>query len=156
MTGDDLATEVCTAAKRYRSIVDVHTILWRAGQLLLLRRAGNVYASGLFCLPSGHLEPGESVLSAAIRETREEVGVDSIALRFAMVMHHVNSEGCSRIGFFFAVQHWTGEPLICEDDKCSELRWADPRQLPADTAPYTAAAIGCVQRRVSFATDGWE
>ena len=32
---------------RYRSIVDVHVILRREGKILLLRRAGNVYATGM-------------------------------------------------------------------------------------------------------------
>ena len=35
--------------ERYRSIVDVHVILRREGQILLLRRAGNVYATGMLC-----------------------------------------------------------------------------------------------------------
>jgi hypothetical protein len=38
------------APERYRSIIDVHVILRREGQILLLRRAGNVYASGQLCL----------------------------------------------------------------------------------------------------------
>ena len=41
---------------RFTSIIDVHVILRRTGKILLLRRAGNVYASGQLCLPSGHLE----------------------------------------------------------------------------------------------------
>ena len=35
---------------RFTSIIDVHVILRRAGRILLLRRAGNVYASGQLCL----------------------------------------------------------------------------------------------------------
>jgi 8-oxo-dGTP pyrophosphatase MutT (NUDIX family) len=61
--------------ERYLSIVDVHMILRRKGKILLLRRAGNVYSTGMLCLPSGHLEDGESVLSAAVRETKEETGI---------------------------------------------------------------------------------
>lgn len=51
-------------AERYASIVDVHVILRRRGQILLLRRTGDTWASGQLCLPSGHLEEGESVLGA--------------------------------------------------------------------------------------------
>jgi hypothetical protein len=36
------------------SIVDAHVILRRDGKILLLRRAGGVYASGQLRLPSGH------------------------------------------------------------------------------------------------------
>ena len=35
---------------RFSSVVDVHVILRRAGRVLLLRRAGAVFASGQFCL----------------------------------------------------------------------------------------------------------
>jgi hypothetical protein len=47
--------------ERYASIVDVHVILRRDGGILLLRRAGDTYASGQLCLPSGHMEEGESI-----------------------------------------------------------------------------------------------
>jgi 8-oxo-dGTP diphosphatase len=56
---------------RFASVIDVHVILRRAGRVLLLRRAGDVYASGQFCLPSGHMEQGESIYQAAVRETLE-------------------------------------------------------------------------------------
>jgi 8-oxo-dGTP pyrophosphatase MutT (NUDIX family) len=61
---------------RYASIIDVHVIFRRGGRVLLLRRTGDTYASGQLCLPSGHVEEGESVLAAAVRETREEIGID--------------------------------------------------------------------------------
>jgi 8-oxo-dGTP pyrophosphatase MutT (NUDIX family) len=44
---------------RFTSVIDVHVILRRAGRVLLLRRAGDVYASGQLCLPSGHMEQGD-------------------------------------------------------------------------------------------------
>lgn len=39
--------------ERYASNVDVHVILRRGGRILVLRRAGDTYASGQRCLPSG-------------------------------------------------------------------------------------------------------
>jgi hypothetical protein len=44
------STEQHASVERYASIVDVHVILRREGRILLLRRAGNVYASGQLCL----------------------------------------------------------------------------------------------------------
>jgi ADP-ribose pyrophosphatase YjhB (NUDIX family) len=40
-------------------------------KVLLTRRADN----GKWCLPSGHMEPGESAEEACIREVREETGL---------------------------------------------------------------------------------
>ena len=63
------------APERFASIIDVHVILRRAGRVLLLRRTGDVYATGQLCLPSGHLEHGETVCQAAVREAFEETGI---------------------------------------------------------------------------------
>ncbi len=41
-------------------------------KVLLTRRADN----GRWCLPSGGMEPGETLIEACIRETREETGLD--------------------------------------------------------------------------------
>ncbi|MCA9317406.1 MAG: NUDIX domain-containing protein [Planctomycetota bacterium] len=43
-------------------------------RVLLTRRADN----GLWCLPSGHMEIGETIEGTAVREAREETGLDVI------------------------------------------------------------------------------
>lgn len=42
------------------------------GQILLMQRADN----GQWCLPCGWVDPGESPAEAAVRETKEECGLD--------------------------------------------------------------------------------
>ena len=143
---------------RFTSIIDVHVILRRAGKILLLRRAGNVYASGQLCLPSGHLEEGENILQAGIRETKEETGIalDPGTLRLALSIHQRNpGTAHTRIGFAFEPDHWDGEPVIGEPAKCSQLVWADPGSLPSDTVEYTAAIIGAIQNGATLALNGW-
>ena len=144
--------------ERYRSIIDVHVILRRHGKILLLRRAGNVYATGLFCLPSGHLEEGENILHAASRETKEETGIrrDAAALRLALSIHERHPGTThARVGFAFEPTAWDGEPVNAEPGKCSELLWADPAQLPPETVGYTAAIISAVERGTTFTLNGW-
>jgi 8-oxo-dGTP diphosphatase len=143
---------------RFTSVIDVHVILRRAGRILLLRRAGNVYASGQFCLPSGHLEEGEHILDAAVREAKEETGItlDPAAMSLALSIHQRNAASThTRIGFAFEPSHWDGEPVIGEPAKCSQLLWADPSNLPPDTVEYTAAIIRAVERGTTFALNGW-
>jgi 8-oxo-dGTP pyrophosphatase MutT (NUDIX family) len=79
--------------ERYASIVDVHVILRRGGRILLLRRAGDTYASGQLCL-TGHMEEGESILTAAVRETLEETAItlDPAVLRHVLSIHQRNPE----------------------------------------------------------------
>jgi 8-oxo-dGTP diphosphatase len=145
-------------AERYASIVDVHVILRRRGQILLLRRGGDVYASGQLCLPSGHLEHGESVIDAAVRETREETGItlDPAALRHVLSIHQRNpGTSHARIGFVFTPRTWDGEPVNAEPHKHAELIWADPARLPLDTVGYTAAVIAAVEQGLAFTLNGW-
>ena len=143
---------------RFTSVVDVHVILRRSGRVLLLRRAGNVYATGRLCLPSGHLEEGESVMRAAVRETREETGIvlDPAMLRHVLSVHQRNPGSThARIGFAFEPDTWAGEPVNAEPHKHSGLTWADPDALPPDTAEYTAAMIRAVGRGLTFTLNGW-
>ena len=50
--------------------LSVSAMVWRKGQLLLMRRSDN----GHWGLPGGFVEPGESVSDAARREVFEETG----------------------------------------------------------------------------------
>ena len=45
------------------------------GRVLLARRSGTTYVNGLWNLPGGQVEGGETLAQAAARETWEEVGV---------------------------------------------------------------------------------
>lgn len=143
---------------RYRSVVDVHVVLWRDGLVLLAERANTTFANGCLNLPSGHLEEGESVVDGAIREAKEEVGI-TIApsdLRFAHVMHHHSESGGGRIGFFFEALRWEGEPVNMEPEKCAGLVWVDPKCLPPNTIPYQAAGVTNCHQGEMFALDGWD
>jgi 8-oxo-dGTP pyrophosphatase MutT (NUDIX family) len=144
--------------ERYRSIVDVYVLLQRpGGMILLLERSGTGYADGQLCPPSGHLEAGESVVQGGIREAREETGVliDHADLAFSHVVHHRNPEGQPRIGFFFTAGRWQGEPANREPHKCAGLYWVDPACPPANTVPYTAAALAAISQGAAFSLDGW-
>jgi 8-oxo-dGTP diphosphatase len=90
--------------------------------------------------PSGHLEEGESVLAAGVRETFEETGItlDPAVLRHVLSIHQRNpGTSHARIGFAFTPLTWDGEPVNAEPHKHSELVWADPGRLPPDTVDYT-------------------
>lgn len=126
---------------RPRVIVDVNLLLRNGNSILLgLRRGG--FADGMYSLPAGHLEVGESVRDALIREAHEEIGITiaSADARFAQVMH--NSYGIGRMAFFFEVRAWTGDITNCEPDKCQELRWFPLDALPdASMVPYIRDAV---------------
>jgi 8-oxo-dGTP diphosphatase len=143
----------------YRPVVDVHLILERHdGHVLLAERANTGYADGLVNAPGGKLEEGEDVRAAAIREAREEIGVevDPDDARCVAVVHHRAPDGEARVGFFFATRTWEGEPVNAEPHKCAGLLWVDPDDLPPHTIAYGAAGLRTYRSGEPFALDGWD
>jgi diadenosine tetraphosphate (Ap4A) HIT family hydrolase/ADP-ribose pyrophosphatase YjhB (NUDIX family) len=133
---------------RHTEPVDVHLILRRDGtagpEVLLSRRAGQVYAAGLWHLPSGHLDgPHEDVVAALIREAEEETGVaiEAADVRFAVTVHHRSPGGSARIGVFFEVRHWQGTPQILEPAVCDAMDWYRLDDLPSPTVAYCRAGL---------------
>ena len=109
--------------------VTVHLLFFRENQLLLLRRYNTGYEDGNYSVPAGHLDGGETVRMAAIREAHEEVGVhiDLDDIAFATVIHRKSDDTLSgtgeRVDFFVHIKNWAGELVNAEPEKCDQLRW---------------------------------
>ncbi|MEW2387837.1 trifunctional class I SAM-dependent methyltransferase/NUDIX hydrolase/VOC family protein [Streptomyces venezuelae] len=132
------------APARHSEVVDVHLILRRGDEVLLARRSGTGYGGGLLHLPSGHVEDGEDVRAAVIREAREEIGLDldPADLRVEAVVQHRGPGQAPRTGWFFSAEHGAGgEPVNAEPDKCSELVWHPLSALPHDMVAYCRAGL---------------
>ncbi|HEX4817070.1 MAG TPA: NUDIX domain-containing protein [Nonomuraea sp.] len=142
---------------RYRTIVDAMLILVRDGQVLLARRQGTGYADGCWNLPSGHLEEGETIAQAVVREACEEIAIDlhPDRLRFVHLCHFRNPEGEARIGAFFEATEWRGEPSNAEPHKCAQIAWFALDRLPPGTHPYTAAGVRAYVHGSPYANVGW-
>ena len=119
----------------------MHVLLERGGRVLLMRRAGTGFFDGLFSLPGGHVEPGESLRATAVREMHEELGV-RIALGDLDTLGVVHRRSdTNRIDFFLRARAFVGEPAICEPEKCDALGWFVRDDLPAESVPYVRAAL---------------
>lgn len=134
----------------------VHLILERRGRVLLMRRANTGFFDGLFSLPGGHLEPGESVEMAAAREAREELGVNLAPAQLDLigVMHRLSDT--NRIDFFVRVSNWLGEARRAEPDKCDQLIWVDPDDLPEAVVPYVRLALAASAPEPWIRQIGWD
>ncbi|WP_407917404.1 phosphotransferase [Kitasatospora sp. NE20-6] len=122
--------------------------------MLLSRRAGPVYATGLLHLPSGHLDgPHEDVVQALIREAQEEtgVGIDRADVRHAVTVHHRAPGGAARMGIFFEVRHWRGAPRIMEPAVCDAMGWYPLARLPSPVVAYCRAGLDAYQAGRQFA-----
>jgi 8-oxo-dGTP diphosphatase len=126
----------------------VYGLVRSDGRLLLMRRAGSGYRDGTLALPAGHLDGGEDAVSALVRELGEEVGiaVDPASCRLATVVHSgpEDADDEEYMNLFFTVGAWTGAPEIREPDKCTELVWAYPADLPPDTIDYLPGVLAAI------------
>ncbi|WP_078876513.1 trifunctional class I SAM-dependent methyltransferase/NUDIX hydrolase/VOC family protein, partial [Streptomyces sp. 150FB] len=139
--------------QRHREVVAVHLILRRGDEVLLARRSGTGYADGLLNSPSGHVEDGEDVVRAMIREASEEIGLELAPddLRVALVMQHSGPGGQPRTGWFFEAEYGCGgEPYNREPEKCSGLSWHPLSALPDDMVAYCRAGFDAYREGARF------
>lgn len=105
-----------------------------AGRLLLTRRAIEPF-KGQWDLPGGYLEEGEHPEAAAIREVREETGLEIRITGFGGIyMDTYGALGASTLNIFYDACV-TGGRLQSQDD-VSEVRWFEPAALPVDSFAF--------------------
>lgn len=68
--------------------VAVGVIVNTHGEILISRRHVDSHQGGLWEFPGGKVERGESVAEALRRELREELGIDVLASRALLEVHH--------------------------------------------------------------------
>jgi len=91
-------------------------------KILLIQRAFEPYG-GLWTLPGGRHEPGETIEATAIREIREELALDVASIKPVMVMR-------LSTGFLlqiFATQDFSGE--LRPSPEIADWRWLRPDEI---------------------------
>lgn len=122
-------------------VAAAYVALRRGEEVLLHLRQHTGYMDGHWALLAGHLEPGETIVEAALREAREEGGVvvEARDLLAVTTMHRLDRGGPpveQRADFFFQAWRWQGEPRVAEPDKSAEVRWFPLSQLPEPMPPH--------------------
>ncbi len=116
---------------------------------------------GHYGLPAGKVEYGEPYVLGAIREAKEEAGVDIKLddLRFVHVAHRhgvENNEIMDWVDVYFEADKWSGEPYNAEEEKSERLDWLDLENLPENIVPPQRAALLEVAKGSSYSEYGWE
>jgi ADP-ribose pyrophosphatase YjhB (NUDIX family) len=132
--------------ERFQVVPAAYVVLRRGDEVLMLLRANTGYMDGYWAVPAGHVEQGESVLTAARREVLEEVGVeiDPADLVPLTAMHRTGGNGepiDERVDFFFTATRWTGEPTSMEPGKADALGWYRLDKLPEPVVPHEARVL---------------
>jgi ADP-ribose pyrophosphatase YjhB (NUDIX family) len=108
----------------------VTAVIHRGDELLLVRRSDN----GIWSPVTGIMDPGEEPAGCAVREAREETGVEIRVDRLAAVtsgieVTHVNGDRAVYLDLAFACTWVSGEPYVA-DDESVDVRWWPIDGLP--------------------------
>ena len=103
----------------------------REGRVLLVRRAKPA-GFGLWSLPGGHVEPGEAVREAALRELREETGIEAAIERHLDCIDIIHRDETGRLVAHYILNvflaRWTAGEAAAGDD-VSAVLWAGEGDL---------------------------
>ncbi len=108
------------------------------GKIAHLLRKNTKWMDNFYGLPGGKVENDERAIEAAVREVKEEVGVDVKPenLKLRLVLHR-KSDDSFWVDLLFEALTWEGELYNAEPDKHSELQWFSDIQLPENIIPVT-------------------
>ena len=115
---------------RERPEVGVAVILMRDDKVLLMKRKGS-HGPGTWTVPGGHMDLGETPEQCGARESKEEVGVEVVDLRFRAITNDIfEGEGRQSISIWMDGKIQSGEPRIVAEKEGSEIGWFAWDTLP--------------------------
>ena len=109
----------------------VSACVWRDGRVLIIQRAKPPLA-GIWSLPGGHVEPGETVLAAAHRELTEETGIEARLQHLAGLYDLIRRNEAGGISLHYVIACYTGlwqsgEAVAASD--AMAVDWANPGEF---------------------------
>jgi 8-oxo-dGTP pyrophosphatase MutT (NUDIX family) len=113
------------------------------GRILLIKRSDN----GLWAVPAGGIELGETVRQCAIREVFEETGLTPTTLAPIAILSGADSTETNQWGHtyqfhmtVFLATAWAGE-LVTQTDETTDADWFHPSQLPTPHTTITDMSV---------------
>lgn len=114
--------------------IGCNTLIIKDKKLLLGKRKNHA-VEGTWGLPGGHLEYGESLIEAAKRELREELGIEVDSLKLISI-----TEGDKISNHYiqvnFLLENFTGQYQLMEPEFCETWQYFDFDDLPEIFPPH--------------------
>jgi 8-oxo-dGTP diphosphatase len=110
--------------------VTVATLMFviQGGEILLIHKKRG-FGKGKINGPGGKLEPGETPLECAIRETQEELCITPTGIEFSGELHFQFTDGNAIHGYVYTATGFEGVPT--ETDEADPI-WCSIDELPFD------------------------
>jgi ADP-ribose pyrophosphatase YjhB (NUDIX family) len=135
--------------------VGVGAIVLHGGRVLLVRR-GQPPALGLWSVPGGLVDLGETTVQAARREVEEECGLKVRIVELAGVLDRVTRDDDGRVRYHWVLVDYLAVPesddVITAGSDAAEVRWVtidDVEQLPT-----TEDLLPMIRRAAALADEG--
>ena len=110
-------------------------VIIKSGNKILLGKRKNSHDAGVWAVPGGHLEKFETLEDTALREVKEETGME---VKYIETIGHVEDfyqeDYYHYISFYIKTKWIRGEPRVLEPDKCEEWRWFKLDEIPDNAA----------------------
>jgi len=135
-------------SRRYpdRPVVGVGAIIFDAGRVLLVERAKEPHR-GLWSLPGGALEVGETLADALRREIREETGLEIRILEVVEVFERIVAGNGGRAEYHYVLIDYfcerTGGELRAADD-VARAEWVERDRI--GDYPLTEGARAVIEK----------
>jgi len=143
-----------TEARSYptRPYLAISAAVFRERRVLIVRRA-RPPANGLFTLPGGVVELGETLVEAAIREIREETGLQIEPLALAGYREVIARDAGGRTERHFVILPFAARWLSGEislNEELAEARWLMPCELSGlETTEGLAEIVAAAGERMN-------
>lgn len=114
--------------RRYpeRPIPAIGIVIWRDDQVLLIRRS-KPPRQGDWGLPGGMQQVGETIIEAAVREAREETGLEVTPLGIITALDSITHDAKGQVEFHYTIIDVAAESRegkATAQDDAHEVRWA--------------------------------
>lgn len=109
--------------------VGIGIMVMKNGKVLLGKRIYS-HGAGEWQFPGGHLEYLESFEDCAIRETKEEVGLEITNIRFLFLANVKKYEPKHYVHIGLIADYKSGEPRALEREKSDNWNWYKLDNLP--------------------------
>ena len=114
-----------------RPYLAVSAAIFRDGKVLIVRR-GRAPAQGVYTLPGGGVELGETLQEAVIREVREETALEIEPVELVGFRQAIARDAAGRIERHFVILPFAARYLggeLALNEELSEADWRDPSGL---------------------------